>query len=194
MLRKKLTVAFIVVMAALFVGTVHAGKPDEHTKGNKSAHKESSNSKRHEKSEKKQRKRSDDADHKSTKKDKNRAGERENHREFNDDERSEIVNYYRDESEHRGKGNKKHMPYGLQKKLDRGGKLPPGWETKVARGEVLDDEILRHSEELPDALVRRLPEVRDGTKVRRVGNKVVRVLDGTGTVVDVIDLIDEVVR
>jgi hypothetical protein len=82
------------------------------------------------------------------------------------------------------------LPPGLQKKLARGGKLPPGWQNKVARGEVLDSEILRHSELLPYELTRNLPELRDGEEIRRVGDKVVRVLEGNGTVIDVIDLAD----
>ena len=88
----------------------------------------------------------------------------------------------------------KNIPFGLQKKLEPGGQLPPGWETKVARGEVLDDDILRQSERIPQELIRQLPELRDGEAVRRVGNKVVRVLEGDGTVIDVIDLADVLLR
>ena len=32
---------------------------------------------------------------------------------------------------------KKKLPPGLMKKLERGGELSPGWQKKVARGEVL---------------------------------------------------------
>ncbi|MEO1896979.1 MAG: hypothetical protein ABGX36_04080 [Cycloclasticus sp.] len=86
------------------------------------------------------------------------------------------------------------MPPGLQKKLARGGQLPPGWQTKVARGEVLDGDILRHSELIPYELSSRLPALRDGEAIRRVGDKVVRVLEGNGTVIDVIDLADVLLR
>lgn len=72
--------------------------------------------------------------------------------------------------------------------------MPPGWEAKVARGEVLDSDILRYSERIPHELARRLPTIRDGEEVRRVGNKVVRVLEGNGTVIDVIDLADVLLR
>jgi|TARA_R110002096_G_scaffold379_17_gene2429 hypothetical protein len=114
---------------------------------------------------------------------------------FSGSERDSIRGYYREENQvgHKGKGKKdkhKNLPYGLQKKLERGGQLPPGWQTKVAKGEVLDAELLRHSERLPNDLVRRLPVLRDGTEVRRIGDKVVRVMEGNGTVLDVIDLAD----
>ncbi|MEH6502937.1 MAG: hypothetical protein V7682_03425 [Cycloclasticus sp.] len=137
-------------------------------------------------------------------KDKSSKHKEKSDRVFNDSERSRIEDYYREESrgKHKDKGGKhkngknkqKNLPYGLQKKLQRGGQLPPGWQTKVARGEVLDDEILRHSERLPDDLVRRLPVLRDGTEIRRVGDKVVRVMEGNGTVLDVIDLADVILR
>jgi len=126
---------------------------------------------------------------------------------FSDVERSNIRNYYRhddaDENDRKGKKNKhknknkqkqKKLPYGLQKKLARGGQLPPGWQDKVSRGEVLDDEMLRHSTHLPNELARRLPGLEDGVVIRRVGDKVVRVLEGNGTVLDVIDLADIVLR
>ncbi|MBQ0724815.1 MAG: hypothetical protein KBT50_07010 [Cycloclasticus sp.] len=114
---------------------------------------------------------------------------------FSGSERDSIRGYYREENQvkHKGNGKKdkqKNLPYGLQKKLERGGQLPPGWQTKVAKGEVLDAELLRHSERLPNDLVRRLPVLRDGTEVRRIGDKVVRVMEGNGTVLDVIDLAD----
>lgn len=120
---------------------------------------------------------------------------------FSDVERSNIRHYYRraaeNKSEHKGKKKQpkqKQLPYGLQKKLARGGQLPPGWQNKVRRGEVLDANILSRSLGLPDELIRRLPAYEDGVVIRRVGDKVVRVLEGKGTVLDVIDLADIVLR
>ncbi len=120
---------------------------------------------------------------------------------FTESERSSIIEYYRRGHTHHDKkdkkgpqGKAKKLPPGLQKKLDRGGQLPPGWQTKVARGEVLEAEVLRHSERIPDELARRLPHQYEGEVVRRVGDKVVRVLEGNGTVIDVIDLADIILR
>lgn len=120
---------------------------------------------------------------------------------FSDVERSNIRHYYRraaeNKNEHQGKNKQpkqKQLPYGLQKKLARGGQLPPGWQNKVRRGEVLDANILSRSLGLPDELTRRLPAHEDGIVIRRVGDKVVRVLEGKGTVLDVIDLADIVLR
>jgi len=120
---------------------------------------------------------------------------------FSDVERSNIQHYYRraaeNKSEHQGKKKQqkqKQLPYGLQKKLARGGQLPPGWQNKVRRGEVLDADILSRSLGLPGELTRRLPAHEDGVVIRRVGDKVVRVLEGKGTVLDVIDLADIVLR
>ena len=141
--------------------------------------------------------------HNSAKKYKNKGKKHKDKSDFSHSERASIQDYYRHENKERRhekshKGNKgkkgKHLPYGLQKKIDRGGQLPPGWEDKVARGEVLDGEILRYSERLPEELVRRLPSARDGEVIRRVGDKIVRVAQGNGTILDVIDLADVLLR
>jgi len=126
---------------------------------------------------------------------------------FSELERSDIRRFYQrndenERSEHGKKGKNKNknkqknkkLPYGLQKKLARGGQLPPGWQNKVSRGEVLSTEILQQSVRLPSDLRQRLPELEDGVVIRRVGDKVVRVLEGNGTVLDVIDLADIILR
>jgi len=130
---------------------------------------------------------------------------------FSDKERSDIQRYYQrdDDKISKKKGNKgknknsknkdnkgnnkntkKALPHGLQKKLARDGQLPPGWQNKVVRGEVLDGDILKQSTYLPSELSRRLPTLEEGVEIRRVGDKVVRVLEGNGTIIDVIDLAD----
>jgi hypothetical protein len=116
---------------------------------------------------------------------------------FNDSERRILREYLRsqgysgyeaderDRYEHEYKKQKKmkHLPPGLQKKLARGGQLPPGWQKKVARGEVLD----LPSSALPDHWRRRLPEQPPGTSIRRVEDRVVRVLDATNVIIDVLN-------
>lgn len=121
--------------------------------------------------------------------------EKTSRRTFSESERSSIYDYYRHENAQLGGGRykekkRKNLPPGLQKKLARGGELPPGWQTKVSRGEVLDEELLRHSYLLPDELRKTLLRLRDGTEVRRIGDKIVRILEGNGTVIDIIDLAD----
>jgi len=111
-----------------------------------------------------------------------------------EDERSEHGKKGKNKNKNKNKQKNKNLPYGLQKKLARGGQLPPGWQDKVSRGEVLSTEILQQSVRLPSDLTRRLPELEDGVVIRRVGDKVVRVLEGNGTVLDVIDLADIILR
>ena len=77
----------------------------------------------------------------------------------------------------------KHLPPGLQKKLARGGQLPPGWQKKVARGEVLE----LPSSALPEQWRRRLPAQPPGTSIRRVEDRIVRVLDATNVIIDVLN-------
>lgn len=80
---------------------------------------------------------------------------------------------------------KKSLPPGLQKKLARGGELPPGWQKKVARGEVLDAELYAVSSDLPPGILEQIESV-DGTSIRRVEDRVVRIMDATGLILDVL--------
>ena len=89
--------------------------------------------------------------------------------------------------EHRvdGKQQQKPLPPGLQKKLARGGELPPGWQKKVARGEVLDRSLYAASSALPPGVARQLRHY-EGTSVRRIDDRVVRIIDATGVILDVL--------
>lgn len=80
---------------------------------------------------------------------------------------------------------KKKLPPGLQKKVARGGQLPPGWQKKVARGEVLDGDMYEVSQDLPKGILDQLENV-DGASVRQVEDRVVRVMDATGVILDVL--------
>jgi hypothetical protein len=128
------------------------------------------------------------------------------HRTFSDDERYRIRNFYQQrkeneqrerqqgsqgkyQSKHAQKDKQKPIPQGLEMKLQRGGNLPPGWESKVVPGDRLDRELYRQSEPLPDDLDRAIGRVA-GEENRRLGNKVIRVLEGDATVIDVIDILD----
>ncbi|MEH6811773.1 MAG: hypothetical protein V7677_04485 [Motiliproteus sp.] len=112
---------------------------------------------------------------------------------FSKDERSLINDYYNDKSasgSEKHKGKKKALPKGLQKKLERGGELPPGWQKKLQRGEVIDPQLRASSESLPEDLLSRLPGDQQVTEILKVKDKIVRVIKGEGTVVDIIDLAD----
>lgn len=108
-------------------------------------------------------------------------------------ERFRLREHLDDDDEPRKmKEKKKHLPYGLQQKVQRGGELPPGWQTKLKRGEVLGPELRGHSVPLSESLARKLPPLEEGSEYRRIGDKVVRVVEGNGTIVDVIDIAAEV--
>ncbi|QQX82132.1 hypothetical protein JK628_10150 [Shewanella sp. KX20019] len=42
-----------------------------------------------------------------------------------------------------GHNKQQALPYGLQKKLDRGEPLPPGWQKKLKRGDRLSDDLFK---------------------------------------------------
>lgn len=124
---------------------------------------------------------------------------------FSADDRLRIRDYYRardtdrdahddhDEARHRHDdgytgAKKKALPPGLRKKLERGGELPPGWRTKVARGQVLDRDLYAASGPLPHELLDHLPPEPAGTELRRIEDRVVRVMRATREIIDVLDL------
>lgn len=82
----------------------------------------------------------------------------------------------------------KELPPGLQKKVARGGTLPPGWQKKVARGEVMSDDVYKHSVPLPKEVLIKLPPPPRGTILVKVEGKIVRLLEATKTIIDVLDL------
>ncbi|TNF02907.1 MAG: hypothetical protein EP323_08125 [Gammaproteobacteria bacterium] len=96
-----------------------------------------------------------------------------------------LTDRYREDHDGYKQGKTKKLPPGLRKKLERGGELPPGWQQKVARGEVLDMDVYRYSQDLPEDLLHRLPRDIDGTSLRRIDDRIVRIMDATRTILDV---------
>ena len=67
-------------------------------------------------------------------------------------------------------------------------KLPPGWQEKIARGEVLPQTVYAQAQPLPEVVIRTLPPPPAGTILVTLDGKVVRLLEGTRTIVDVFEL------
>ncbi|NVK21370.1 MAG: hypothetical protein HWD86_02525 [Kangiellaceae bacterium] len=110
---------------------------------------------------------------------------------FSDDDRHMIRDYYGHNYhggyEHEGK-KKKRLPPGLQKKYERTGELPPGWQKKLQRGEVMPIDVYRYGRPLPIDLERRLPIGPVGSKVLEIEGKVIRVIENTREILDILDL------
>ncbi len=108
-------------------------------------------------------------------------------------EKEEIKRYYKYYQQNnlkvvKGK-KKKVLPPGLKNKLARGGNLPPGWQKKIIRGEVIDADIYKYAVHVPYDLIKSLPPQPKGTVLIKVEGKIVRLLEATGTILDVFDLI-----
>ena len=112
---------------------------------------------------------------------------------FVDSDRRILDEYLR--TEQYGAVNRKHgavkdkqkaLPPGLRKKLARDGYLPPGWQKKIARWEVMDDDLYRHSTDLPEHILRQLSSHPTGTSIRRIEDRVLRIMDATHTILDVL--------
>lgn len=85
-----------------------------------------------------------------------------------------------------GKNNAKALPPGLQKKSSS--RLPPGWERKLQRGQVLSPDLYALAEPLPPQLVAQLPIGPVGTLTVRVEGKLIRLLEATHEIIDILDL------
>jgi len=86
---------------------------------------------------------------------------------------------------HHGKPHSGGLPPGLQKKQDRGGELPPGWQKKLHRGSRLDDDVYRHSTPIKREHYHRYG-VRHGEIAVRVEGKIIRLLNATHTIIDIL--------
>jgi hypothetical protein len=70
----------------------------------------------------------------------------------------------------------------------RNEKLPTGWQKKIARGEVLPPTVYAQAQPLPEVVIRKLPPPPAGTILVTLDGKVVRLVEGTRTIVDVFEL------
>ncbi|EXJ11166.1 MULTISPECIES: hypothetical protein [Nitrincola] len=107
---------------------------------------------------------------------------------------SVLLNDYmsdRERSEHRhsNRHNKyRDLPPGLQRKMARSERLPRGWQRKLVRGEVMPQELYRYATPLPANYRTRARIDGRNTELVLLGDKVVRLVEGRGTIVDVIDI------
>ena len=69
---------------------------------------------------------------------------------------------------------------GIEKKYERTGELPPGWEKKLAVGNRLDRDIYNHARII-------VPLGEDGLVTVRIENKVVRLIQATREIVEILD-------
>jgi hypothetical protein len=82
------------------------------------------------------------------------------------------------------KDKNKPLPQGLQMKLDRGGSLPPGWQKKLVKGEVLEESVYNHGEVV-------IPIDSDGMLTVRIEGKLIRLIEATREIVEIFDSLNE---
>lgn len=100
---------------------------------------------------------------------------------FSIHERDAILKYYRMKNQ--------SLPPGLAKKNPDIVNLPPGWQKKMVRGQVVSSDIYRYAEPVPDDVIMHLPQPpAQGTSLIKIDNRIVRVVDATKTIIDVIDV------
>ncbi|MCH7880939.1 MAG: hypothetical protein IIB69_05035 [Proteobacteria bacterium] len=78
------------------------------------------------------------------------------------------------------KNKSKIFPYGLQKNLERGKPLPPGWQMKLIRGSILDAHVYSHG----DIVV---PVDKHGLLTLRVEGKLIRLYQATREIAEILN-------
>lgn len=96
-----------------------------------------------------------------------------------------IQDYYH---RHRYDSGRTTLPRGLEKKYQRTGELPPGWQKKINRGEILPVDIYNYGHQLPVDLRRSLPLGPVGSKVIEVEGKVIRLMENTREIIDILEI------
>lgn len=99
--------------------------------------------------------------------------------EFSSSERDEIHGYFRSNP-----GAREQLPPGLAKK----GKIPPGWEKKIGRGQRIPDDIWAFRVPLPHEVLVKLPPPPPGVIHVRIQDRVLKVIEKTHEVLDDIGL------
>ncbi|MFZ8201681.1 hypothetical protein [Alteromonas portus] len=77
---------------------------------------------------------------------------------------------------HKGKS----LPPGIEKKYEKTGELPPGWQKKLSVGKRLDHDIYDHARVI-------VPLGKDGLVTVRIENKVIRLIQATREIVEILD-------
>jgi len=98
---------------------------------------------------------------------------------FSKTEKDAILGYYAIKSQ--------GLPNGLAKKAANAA-LTPGWQKKITKGSVIPSDIYKMAEPLPKDIMAQIPALAAGTSLMKVDNRIVKVVDTTKTIVDVIDL------
>lgn len=73
----------------------------------------------------------------------------------------------------------KSLPPGLQKKYERTGQLPPGWEKKIVVGKPIEYTIYRHHKVI-------VPVDNKGLITVSIDGKLIRLIDATREVVEIL--------
>ncbi len=105
---------------------------------------------------------SDDEDSRSYKQERNYDRDRDGDRKYNRDKKQKY----------------KSLNKGMQKKLERTGQLPPGWQKKLIKGHTLDREVYRHGRVVEGLNVR-------GEVTIEVDNRLIRLHQATMEIIDV---------
>lgn len=80
-------------------------------------------------------------------------------------------------------------PKGIAKKAEPGEPLPPGWQRKCVRGQVMPMAVFKHCQPLPHDVLIKLTPPPTGTILVTLEGKVMRLMQATLEILDAFDVI-----
>jgi len=80
----------------------------------------------------------------------------------------------------------KKLPKGLQKKVAKGGTLPPGWQKKLSPGMVIGQSTYGLARPLPKEVLVKLPTPPHGTIIVEIEGEIVRLAEASLTIIDIL--------
>jgi hypothetical protein len=83
-------------------------------------------------------------------------------------------------------GNHKSLPPGLQKKYERTGELPPGWEKKLVPGDILDTDLYEYGTPVHGEYDGHVYEDSPGTEIIRIEDKILRITKNTREILEIL--------
>jgi Ni/Co efflux regulator RcnB len=110
------------------------------------------------------------------KKQQHKKGGKKAHKRFSKADEQTVKSYYR------------NLPPGLAKKYQRSGTLPKGWESHVNSGQKLPQSYQKELQPVPKELEEVIEPGPIGSEVMRIGDKIIRLEQATGMIMDVFEL------
>jgi len=89
-------------------------------------------------------------------------------------------------SNDKAKGQEKPLNKGMEKRLEQGKELPPGWKKNLTKGKVLDKDVYEAGKRVTKQQRPELPETKAGEAWIKVADQIIRIKEANREILEVI--------